>query len=214
VAVTLRRRIDLRRFLTGTALLLMAACGPRITVPPEEPTPPAGLAQKVAAQAKKRGPSEQVEDLLKGASGGSEGQTWHVTLRMRDCYLFSVASEDGVEELQIDIFNPEGKVALSATLEATTFVEELCITNAPVHVRSSLWKAGSAVASPGSYRIEARVSEGRGHYLLGVFKKLDTDLRPDAKEHPEDAPARDEDAGKGKGDRAGKGKGKGKGEGD
>ena len=147
------------------AVLAGISCKSR---PPMEPSPPEWLDTTVLEQARSAGDVEQLGDILKGTTR-DEGKSisFNTQLEMNECYVFSVAGGQSVEEIKIYLFNPNGQRVMDKEQEARVMAQ-FCV-NGQTTVSSWGWGASVATAMPGLYKIEIKTTEGYGHVALGVF---------------------------------------------
>lgn len=117
--------------------------------------PTGSIEERIDAQARSEEPlAELVGELHRGAAAEEDdGGSWQVPLQGGECYWFSAAGEAGVDEVLIELFEPEDDDRVESEKESPGAVMKYCPKES------------------GSFRLALRVTEGRGPYAVGVFKK-------------------------------------------
>lgn len=134
--------------LAGT----LGACKRRQAV---NPVPPDWLEGVVVEQAQQGGAdAEQIGNIYKGiAYREDEKSQWQIPLELGKCYWFSIAGDEHVQETYINVFDPNdsrvAKQKQGGPKNLLAYCNEL----------------------PGMYKVEVKVTEGYGHYHMGVFAK-------------------------------------------
>ena len=132
--------------------ITLSACGGATR--PVSPTPDPEVESLVEAQAEKASPGSSLvgDQLHRGvAYEPGESQEFRETLAAEQCYVVAAAGDEGIRAIQITIWGPDEKRLAgdkSRTREALT---QLC------------------TKGQGSYRFEAKVLKGMGHYAIGVY---------------------------------------------
>jgi hypothetical protein len=136
-------------------IVLAALGGCRRHKGPIGPAPQGSLEQRVDEQARAREPSAQrAGDVYRGvAQDEDEGGSWPVALERGQCYWFSAAGDAQVEEILVALFEPADDDRVESEKESPGAVMTYC----PTETRT--------------YRLEVTVTEGRGHFAVGVFTK-------------------------------------------
>ncbi|MBL8634032.1 MAG: hypothetical protein JNM40_12485 [Myxococcales bacterium] len=139
------------------AVGVYAVAAPPKAVPPPPPPPPPqlDLGQIIDQQAMAAAPGAiRVGDFYRGvAGGGNDRSDWFTTLEPGRCYWFIGAGAPTVKELYLYLWNPQ--------LQRVS-------DNRSSSNRSMM---GHCPMVPGMYKIEAKVSSGKGEYQLGVYVK-------------------------------------------
>jgi hypothetical protein len=139
------------------ALLALINC--RRDKPPVSPAPPAWLVTVVQDQAAQHAPDAQLVGNIYQGVAHDEGdeQEWPLTLEAGKCYWFSGAGDQGVEELELFLYDPEGDRVAKATDGAPRAMMAHCPTVS------------------GMFKLEAKAEDGRGHFHVGVYVKAAPD---------------------------------------
>lgn len=145
------------RFALWLLIALVAAGGCRRHKGPIGAAPPAAIDQRIDEQARAREPlAQRIGDLYRGVAPEEDaGQSWDVSLEQGKCYWFSAAGDDQVEEILLALYEPEDDDRVESEKESPGAVMTYCATASRTH------------------RLELKVTEGRGHFALGVFTKGD-----------------------------------------
>ncbi len=155
-----------------TLSLLVPAVACNRSKAPMTPTPPDWLEGAVDEQALQAAPSAvRVGDLFKGvAFKEGDRQEWRVTLDGGGCIHLSAAGDQTVEELALYLWGPDGKRLETVRGKTARTMLRHC---APPQAR-------------GEYKFEAKVTEGHGHFAVGLY--ADAEAAPAAAKHePADA---------------------------
>lgn len=165
--------------LTLSLLLPVAACNRHKA--PMTPTPPDWLESAVDDQAKQAAPGAvRVGDLYKGvAFKGGDRQQWHVTLDGGGCIHLSAAGDQTVEEIALYLWGPNGDRLETVRGDTARTVLNHC----------------SPTGAKGEYKFEAKVTDGHGHYAVGLYadageasaKKAPAEPKPKAPANAEKA---------------------------
>ncbi len=141
-----------------TLCLLAAVCGCRRDKTPMTPTPPPWLDTAVQEQVQQQGPDTQLlGSIFKGtAFREDQSSEWQVTLEAGQCYWFSGAGDQTVEELYLQLRDPEDDEVADDSNDTPRIV----ITHCP--------------EVSGMFTLRAKVTEGHGHYAVGVYGKPTT----------------------------------------
>jgi hypothetical protein len=137
--------------LVAAALCGAPACKRKpIQVPPQ---PPAGLEQVVAEQAQAQAPdAAPVGPVYRGVAWQENDATeWQILLEPGSCYWLSVAGDVTVAGLQIHLYGPARDRLAKRKERGPRAVLAHC------------------AASSGMHTIEVKVSDGAGHFFLGVY---------------------------------------------
>jgi hypothetical protein len=122
---------------------------------PISPTPPPWLPTAVQEQVTKQAPDATlVGNLYPGLADDDTRKTdWKLTLDVGKCYWISAAGDQGVEEIALYLWDPSDKR----------------VAKEPGRGPRTLMNYCPEVS--GLFRMEAKVTEGRGHYAVGVYAK-------------------------------------------
>jgi hypothetical protein len=136
-------------------LIPMGAC--RRQQAPLTPAPPEWLDTAVQDQAKQAAPGAgQVGDIYKGTAFKEGDHTdWQLTLEGGQCYFFSGAGDQTVEELFLYLWDPGGSRVATERGKSPRTILSYCTPS----------------TTPGLYKLQAKVEEGHGHYAVGIFSK-------------------------------------------
>lgn len=137
--------------LAATPLLGACRRGP----PPLAPEGPEWLATVVHDQVQAAAPgAQQVGELRRGMAYEEDDLTdFHVNLERSVCYWFSAAGEPQVEELYLNLWDPERRRVAKHKQERS----HTMLTHCAAHT--------------GVYRFQVKVTEGRGHFHFGVYAR-------------------------------------------
>jgi hypothetical protein len=139
------------RAIAIAAVALTAACQstPRVV----SPTPPSWLEGVTIDQARQNAPdAQQIGPVKKAVALGVDDRTdWHLQLRPGSCYWFSAAGDRDVETLALFLWNDGGKRLETVRGTGPRAVLAHC------------------AASPGMYKLQAKVTRGFGHYQVAMF---------------------------------------------
>ncbi len=138
-------------------LIPFAAC--KRDRPPLTPDPPDWLEGAVDEQAQRAAPgSVRVGDLYTGlAFDEGDRQQWHVRLSGRGCIHLSAAGDQSVEEIALYLWGPTGKRLETERGSTPRTMLRYC----PVY------------GANGDYKFEAKVTEGHGHFAVGLYAEGD-----------------------------------------
>ncbi len=144
--------------LVLTLCVLAAVCGCRRDKTPMTPTPPPWLDTAVQEQAQQQAPEAQLlGSIYKGiAFREDQSSDWQITLEAGQCYWFSGAGDQTVEELYLELRDPDD----DDVAEDKNDTPRIVITYCP--------------ETSGMFELEAKVTEGHGHYAVGVYGKQGT----------------------------------------
>lgn len=122
---------------------------------PIAPTPPPWLPGVVQEQALAQAPDAQlVGNLYQAVTDGDADRTdWNVTLEQGKCYWLSGAGDQGIEELALYLWDPEGDKVDKLKSKTNKVILAHCPTVS------------------GLFKFQAKVLEGRGHYQVGIYAK-------------------------------------------
>jgi hypothetical protein len=122
---------------------------------PISPTPPPWLPTAVQEQVTQQAPDATlVGSLYPGLADGDTKKTdWKVTLDVGKCYWISAAGDQGIEEIALYLFDPS----------------DHRVAKEPGRSPRTLMNYCPEVS--GLFRLQAKVTEGRGHYAVGVYAK-------------------------------------------
>lgn len=161
--LAIRRGADYSGAMRGTialglgALMLLGGTACRRNKQPIPPTAPSWMEGTIAQQVQSRYPDvSSVSPIFAGVAQQEDDFTkWDIELTPGFCYFFSgVADPATAEELYIAIHDPNRKrVARKAEDDPPNVILEYC------------------PEMGGTFQLEAKVKEGRGHYQVGVFAK-------------------------------------------
>ncbi|MBW2529768.1 MAG: hypothetical protein JRI23_36665 [Deltaproteobacteria bacterium] len=145
----------MRTKIIGMCIVLAAFINCRRDKPPVSPTPPAWLVTVVQDQATQHAPDAQlVGNMYQGVAHEEGDDTeWPLTLEPGQCYWFSGAGDQGIEELELFLYDPQDDRVAKATDGAPRAMMAHCPT------------------VPGMYKLRAKAEEGRGHFHVGVYAK-------------------------------------------
>jgi hypothetical protein len=120
---------------------------------PMTPTPPEWLDTAVTEQAMAVTPnSHLIGQMLKGtAYDEDELQQWQIPLEANKCYQFSGAGDQTVQELYINVWDPTGDRIAKQKNDSPRVMTAYCTKLA------------------GLYKVEGKVTEGYGHFAIGIF---------------------------------------------
>jgi hypothetical protein len=137
--------------LVGLPLCFAAACNRSSA--PMTPTPPDWMEPELSRIAQSLVPeAQQIGDTLKAvAFEEDDHMEWMVNLEAGSCYIITGVGDQTVEEMTLELKDPEDD----------DVVDE---TNAPPRVAME-W----CTVMPGLYKLHAQVREGHGHYQAAVF---------------------------------------------
>jgi hypothetical protein len=123
------------------------------------PAPPEWLEAAIDEQAKMAAPdSIRVGDIYKSvAFKEGDRQQWHVTLDGGGCIHLSAAGDQTVEEISLFLWDPSGKRLETVRGKTPRTVLHHC---PPPGAR-------------GAYKFEAKITEGHGHYAVGLYAQGD-----------------------------------------
>jgi hypothetical protein len=141
-------------FVAGSvaAVLGLFACNHKA---PISPTAPPWLPTAVQEQAAQQAPDATlVGSIYQGLADGDNIKTdWKVTLEQGKCYWLSGAGDQGIEELALYLWDPkDDRVAKEPGRGPRTI-----LTYCP--------------EISGMFRFQAKITEGRGHYAVGIYAK-------------------------------------------
>jgi hypothetical protein len=140
--------------LVGISLGLgaLSGCRDKAAV---SPVAPDWMEPQVSQQATAAAPgSTPVGTVLKSVAYEEDEETkWPVMLEPNKCYVFSGIGDQGVQELFLELDDPQGDRAVRLKNDTPRVVIEHCTTMG------------------GSYQLMGKVTEGSGHYMVGVFLK-------------------------------------------
>jgi hypothetical protein len=141
--------------LTLSLVVPLGAC--RRQKAPLTPTPPEWLDTAVHEQAKQVSPdSEQVGDVYKATAYREGDRTdWQLSLEASQCYFFSGAGDQTVEELSLYLWDPSGSRVATERGDGPRTVLSYC----------------TPPTMPGLYKFQAKIEEGHGHYAVAVYGK-------------------------------------------
>lgn len=132
----------------------MAAPPPAAVMAAAPPATDPLSAQVDTLAASRFGGAFRIGDHYRGMAMEEDGRTdWYVTLDMGRCYNFVGAGGPGVRALSLYLWFPTGKRATQ--------------DRAPQPISSLTFCA----PMPGLYHLQAKVSDGRGEYRVGVYTK-------------------------------------------
>ncbi len=119
------------------------------------PQPPAWLEGVVLDQAKQHAPNTtQLGNIYTGIAHEEGGRTqWQMLLEGGTCYWFSTAGDQGVRELYVNLWDPGEDRVAKLKQDGPKLVLAYC------------------AKVPGMYKLEVKVTDGAGHYHVGVFGK-------------------------------------------
>lgn len=146
-------KLNLRRTCIFVSLALVSLFSCKKSGP-ISPTPPPELDQAVAQQAEQQAPgSELVGSIYKGvAPKEDQGQKWGVPLEVGKCYWFSgVGDTATAEKLYLLLRDPKDDKVASESEEPPRVMMKHCPEVA------------------GMFQIEGKVTEGYGHFAIGVY---------------------------------------------
>jgi hypothetical protein len=137
--------------LVGLPLVIFAACNR--TKAPMTPTPPDWMEPELVRIAQSLVPEvEQVGQTFKAvAYREDDHMDWMVNLDAGSCYIFTGVGDETVEELTLELRDPEDDDVVDETNAPPRLAMEWCTT------------------VPGLYKLHAKVREGHGHYHAAVF---------------------------------------------
>lgn len=138
-----------------TLCVLSALCGCRRDKTPMTPTPPPWLDTAVQEQVQQQAPEAQlVGTMFKGtAFREDQSSEWMVSLEAGQCYWFSGAGDQTVEELYLELSDPED----DEVADDDNGTPRIVISHCP--------------EVSGQFKLFAKVKEGHGHYAVGVYGK-------------------------------------------
>lgn len=138
--------------ILGLCAFPLTACKSK---PPLSPTAPDWLPTVVEDQAKENAPeAERVGEIFKGVAQKEDGsKSWQMTLDPKNCYWFSAAGDEGVEELYLNLWDPEDDRVAKQKEQGPKTILAYC------------------PETSGMFKLEAKVTEGRGHFQVGVYAK-------------------------------------------
>jgi hypothetical protein len=146
--------------ITALALsLVVASAACHRDQAPMTPTPPDWLDGAIEEQASQLAPgSVRVGDLFKGtAYDDGDRQQWTITLSGAGCIYLSGVGDQSVEKLSLYLWGPDGE-RLETTRGDTA---RTLLTYCP---------QGPA---QGTYKFEAKVADGHGHFAVGLYAQGD-----------------------------------------
>lgn len=157
----LRNRLALSLSLTTLVAGGLAGCGH--APPPVAPTPSPQIEASIKSQASAAAPdTEMVGQLFRGvAYDKGELTDWHVELTQGNCYWFIGAGDGGVEKLSVYVWDQSNSRVAQERSKTNTAVVQAC------------------PKSTGTFKVEAKVMGGAGHYALGVFAKAAPEPPPE-----------------------------------
>jgi len=123
---------------------------------PISPTPPPWLPTAVQEQVTQQAPDATlVGNLYPGLADDDNRKTdYNVTLEKGKCYWISAAGDQTIEEIALYLFDPEDhRVAKEPARGPRTVMANYC------------------PEVTGSFRLQAKITEGRGHFAVGVYAK-------------------------------------------
>lgn len=145
--------LAMRSVLVGmTMLVALGACNRSRA--PATPTAPEWMETELIEQVQRRAPDAVAVSPVFAAVAYDEDEftRWDVTLQQGYCYYFSGVGDPNVDELQLALFDAEDdEVAEDERDDPARVVIEYC----------------PEVSGP--YQLMAKVTDGAGHYLAGVF---------------------------------------------
>jgi hypothetical protein len=153
--------------LVGISLGLgLGACRDKA---PVAPVAPDWMEPQVGQQAAAAAPgSTPVGGVLKSVAYDEDEETkWPVMLEANKCYVFSGIGDQSVHELFLELDDPQGDRAARLKNDTPRVLLEHCTTVG------------------GSYQLMGKVTEGYGHYMVGVFLKPGGPTPPPAEPAPE-----------------------------
>ena len=123
--------------------------------PPSAPAPGDALSASVDGIASTRfGGGFRVGEILRGLAMNEDGRAdWYVTLEAGRCYNFVGAGGPGVRELSLYLWFPTGRRATQERANQPIATMMFC----------------SPMAGP--YHVQAKVTEGRGEFRVGIYTK-------------------------------------------
>jgi hypothetical protein len=124
--------------------------------PPVAKTPPPWLDAKAQEQAAASAPgAEKTGQVYRGVyTGRGDKETdWNLALDPANCYWFSGVGDEGVKELYLYAWDPKDSRVATVKNHSSMNILMLC------------------PETPGMYRVEAKVDEGRGHFEVAVYSK-------------------------------------------
>lgn len=140
--------------LSGLVSLgLLAGCG--AAPPPVSPTPSPAIETSIKSQASSAAPeTEMLGQLFRGVAYNKGGtQDWHVELNKGSCYWFIGQGDEGVERLGLIVWDGGGSRVTDEKSKTNSSVVQHC------------------PKSTGTFKFEAKVLKGAGHFAVGVFSK-------------------------------------------
>lgn len=155
--------------LALSLLVPLAAC--KRNKAPMTPAPPDWLEGAVEEQARMAAPGTvRVGELYKGvAYREGDRQQWHITLDGSGCIHLSAAGDKTVEELALYLWGPDGDRLETVRGDTPRTMLRYCPTQ----------------PAKGAYKFEAKVTEGHGHFAVGLYAQGSPNA---AKEGPGDKP--------------------------
>lgn len=138
---------------------LIASAGCNRSKPPMTPAPPDWLEGAVDEQAKRVAPgSIRVGELYKGlAFDEGDRQQWHVRLAGGGCIHLSAAGDQTVEEIALYLWGPDGDRLETERGKTPRTVLRHC----------------PPPGAQGDYKFEAKITEGHGHFAVGLYAEGD-----------------------------------------
>jgi len=132
------------------------------------------------------GPHQLLGGIFRGITVDEDrGLRWQVALEKDRCYAFSAVGSEAVEELRLEIWDPQGTRLFITTSKQRLF-KGFCVDGRVYQsergYRRGYMSGGGfgwgysrwvpprlAQAQPGLYEFELKTTEGYGHVELGVF---------------------------------------------
>jgi hypothetical protein len=160
--------------LTLSLLIPLTACNR--SKPPMTPAPPDWLEGAVDEQAKRAAPGAvRVGDLYKGvAFDDGDKQQWRVTISGGGCIHLSAAGDQTVEEIALYLWGPDGDRLETERGDTPRTMLRHC----------------PAEGANGEYKFEAKITEGHGHYAVGLYAEGNSAAaKAGSADEPKDRPA-------------------------
>jgi hypothetical protein len=134
--------------------------------------PPAWLETVVRQQATETDAKAQlISNLYRGYAHDEDEYTqWQVMLETGTCYMFSAAGDQQVEQVYLNLWDPEDDRVAKQKQDGPKGLLQYC------------------AETSGMFKLECKITEGRGHYAVGIFAKGGSAAQPtEAPPEPPDA---------------------------
>ena len=136
--------------LALSLVMPLAAC--KRNKAPLTPTPPEWMEADLNKMAQAVAPGAQPVQTFKAIAFKEDGYTdWRIDLAPGACYVFVGVGDQSTEEIYLNLWDPtDDRVEKKKESPARAAME---------------W----CVEKPGPHRIQGKITEGHGHYMVGVF---------------------------------------------